>query len=310
MPFVKLDTGILNSTLWVEKECRDVFITALLMAEPFEVLEPVEQIEVRSLDTTGFLVPPGWYGMVRAAGVGILRHACIEQEAGMNALDRLGLPDPESRSREFEGRRLVRINGGFIVLNFMQYRDRDYTAGTRQKNLRERQRLGIDSLLKQQEYKCGCCGDVFEKPYSKYVVQDHDHSTSKNRALLCQSCNRVVGALENQKPVHSVKAQECTAYLSRYGVTLRNASNVHRNITQAEAEAEAEAERSKPRAQDTGPVPEDSDVRVSAILDAYPKRDFSQAAQNAVINAIAREERKIEANVEGSPGPLWRATTC
>ena len=138
MPFVKLDCGILNSTLWIDRYARELFITALLMAEPFELTESTPQIEPRSLDLTGWEVPPGWYGFVPAAGVGIIDRAKIEQEFGMLALERLGSPEPDSRSSEFEGRRLVRINGGYLVLNFMRYRDRDYTTAERSKRYRER----------------------------------------------------------------------------------------------------------------------------------------------------------------------------
>jgi hypothetical protein len=140
MAYVKLDTAVLDSTLWVERECREVFITALLLAEPFEVMEPLPQIAVRTLDLTGFEVPPGWYGFIHAAGSGILRRALVENEAGMAALERLGAPDHESRSPEYDGRRLVRVNGGFIVLNFFKYRDRDHTAATRSKRYRDRQK--------------------------------------------------------------------------------------------------------------------------------------------------------------------------
>lgn len=138
MPFVKLDTGILDSTLWVERECREVFITALLLAEPLEVTGPREQLEVRTLEKTGFVVPPGWYGFIRAAGVGILRRALVDIGEGMTALEKLGAPDPESRSAEYGGRRMVRVDGGYILLNYMKYRDRDYSAGDRQDRLRKR----------------------------------------------------------------------------------------------------------------------------------------------------------------------------
>ena len=140
MAFVKLDTGILDSTLWIERECREVFITALLLAEPYELRQPTEQYEVRRLEKTGFVIPPGWYGLVNAAGVGIVRRALVDPEPGMVALERLGSPDPESRSQDFEGRRLIRVDGGFIVLNFMKYRDRDYTGAERAKRYRERQK--------------------------------------------------------------------------------------------------------------------------------------------------------------------------
>lgn len=115
-----------------------MFITALLMAEPFETEQPMEQFEVYSLKTTGFVVPPGWYGLVRAAGVGICRMAMVDPKDGLAALEKLGSPDPESRSKDFEGRRLVRVDGGFIVLNYMKYRERDYTAADRARRYRER----------------------------------------------------------------------------------------------------------------------------------------------------------------------------
>lgn len=139
MPFVKLDCGILNSTLWFERTAREIFITALLMAEPLETLEPRAEISTRNLDLTGWIVPPGWYGFVPAAGVGILHRAGIEKtEQAMAALESLARPEDASRSKEFDGRRLVRIDGGFIILNYMKYRERDYTAAERAKRYRDR----------------------------------------------------------------------------------------------------------------------------------------------------------------------------
>jgi hypothetical protein len=138
MAFVKLDTGILESTLWLDRSAREVFITALLMASPHEIQKPIAQFEVRSLTQTGWEVPIGWYGLVDAAGPGICRRAGIELELGMAALDRLGAADPESRSTDFEGRRLVRVDGGYVVLNYMKYRDRDHGAAERMRLYRAR----------------------------------------------------------------------------------------------------------------------------------------------------------------------------
>ena len=95
MPFVKLDCGILRSTLWMDRDAREVFITALLMAEPVEYSEPLPEIATRSLDYTGWVAPPGWYGFVPAANVGIIHAAMIEREAGMAALEKLAAPDTE-----------------------------------------------------------------------------------------------------------------------------------------------------------------------------------------------------------------------
>ncbi len=142
MPFVKLDCGILNSTLWFERTAREIFITALLMAEPFETDHPLPQLEIASLSATGWAVPPGWYGFVGAAGIGILNRAGIsDSPAGLKALEVLGAPEASSRSKDYDGRRLVRVDGGFVVLNYMKYRERDYTAGERAKRWRARKKL-------------------------------------------------------------------------------------------------------------------------------------------------------------------------
>jgi len=138
MPFVKLDCGMLNSTIWIDREAREVFITALLMAEPFYTEIPLAQLEVRLLAETGWSVPPGDYGFIRAAGVGIVRQSGVDNAEGLDALERLGAPEQESRNPAHEGRRLVRVDGGFVVLNYDVYRERDYTAADRQKRYRER----------------------------------------------------------------------------------------------------------------------------------------------------------------------------
>lgn len=140
MPFVKLDTRILDSTLWLDPIASRVFITALLMAEPREFKEPLEQMEVRSLKPTGLVIPPGWYGWIPTAGVGIIGRARVEMDQGYKALDILTSADDESRSRAFEGRRMIRIDGGYIVLNFMRFRDHDHGAAERMKRLREREK--------------------------------------------------------------------------------------------------------------------------------------------------------------------------
>lgn len=138
MAFVKLDCGLLNSTLWLQREQRELFITALLMAEPHELRESAEQIEVRSLSYTGFSVQPGWYGFVPAAGIGIIGRAKVDKEIGLNALEALGSPDLESRSPEHDGRRMIRIDGGYLILNFQKYREKDHTSADRSRRYRER----------------------------------------------------------------------------------------------------------------------------------------------------------------------------
>lgn len=137
MPFVKLDCRILDSTLWSDRAGRDVFLTALCMAEPYELPVAAPQLAVNSLEPTGWIVQPGWYGLVKAAGSGIVRRALVDPEEGLRALERLGAPELDSRNPAHEGRRLVRTADGYLVLNFMTYRERDYTAADRSRRYRE-----------------------------------------------------------------------------------------------------------------------------------------------------------------------------
>ncbi len=129
---------MLDSTLWIDRCARELFITALLMAEPIELAEPMRQIKVREIVETDFEVPPGWYGFVHAASTGIIHRCMMDQESGMSALERLGEPESESRSPEFDGRRMVRVNGGWIILNYDKYRKKDHTTAERSKRYRER----------------------------------------------------------------------------------------------------------------------------------------------------------------------------
>jgi len=147
--FVKLDGDIVQSSLWIDRDLRSVFITSLVLAEPFEVTEPIPQLEVRGLELTGWSVPPGWYGFVRAAGGGIVRTDGLDHETGLAMLEKLGNPDPDSRSQAFDGRRMVRVDGGYIILNYFLYRDRDYTAADRMKRLRNRKKGdGVTAALR------------------------------------------------------------------------------------------------------------------------------------------------------------------
>lgn len=142
MPFVKIDKQILNSSLWIDRDQRDVFVTALIMAEPFEAEEEMPQIEVGTLNYTGFVAPAGFYGFVAAAGPGIARMAISNDttdiDRGMTALRKLGEPDPDSRNQKHEGRRLIRVDHGYLILNYADFFLKDYNNAARCKRWREK----------------------------------------------------------------------------------------------------------------------------------------------------------------------------
>jgi hypothetical protein len=142
MPYVKLDTKILDSSTWLDFDARQIFITGLLLALPHEVKEPTPQLDGVTGAETGWVVPPGVYGLVRSSGSNLTFRAFVGNpdfiDDAQEALRRLGEPDPESRSQEFEGRRLVRVDGGYLVLNFIRYREYDHTAAERSRRYRKK----------------------------------------------------------------------------------------------------------------------------------------------------------------------------
>lgn len=124
--YCKLFRSIITSSIWQEPlPTRIVWITILV-----------------SKDQHGFVegsVP----GLAHIAGVGLKE--CEE------ALERLSGPDKYSRTQQNEGRRIKRMDGGWMVLNHEIYRDkqadhrRDYN---RRKQAEYRKNRKVEKLWK------------------------------------------------------------------------------------------------------------------------------------------------------------------
>lgn len=113
MPFVKLDCNILDSTLWLsDPEVRVTFITMLAMASPD--------------------------GLVEATAPGIARRANLSIETVRRVIAELESEDDESRSLAENGRRIRRVEGGYMIVNYLKYREKDHTNAERQKRYRQR----------------------------------------------------------------------------------------------------------------------------------------------------------------------------
>lgn len=102
MGFTKLDSGIVDSSVWSEPlATRVVWVTMLAKCDKD--------------------------GMVRCARSGLLRAANVPAEEFDRALASLEAPDPESRTRDNEGRRVQEVEGGWLVLNHGKYRKFSYS---------------------------------------------------------------------------------------------------------------------------------------------------------------------------------------
>lgn len=97
--FTKLHASLISSSIWNEDNItRVVWITMLAMA-----------------DENGFV----------GASIGGLAHqARVTQDECETALKKLKSPDKDSRTKEFEGRRISEADGGFVLLNYPKHREK------------------------------------------------------------------------------------------------------------------------------------------------------------------------------------------
>ena len=70
-----------------------------------------------------------------------------------------------------------------------------------------------DKMLVEQNGVCACCGCKETNPKKKHLCIDHDHNTGEVRALLCDRCNRGIGAFGDNLD----NLQKAVLYLQRYG---------------------------------------------------------------------------------------------
>jgi hypothetical protein len=97
--YTKLFSSIIASTIWREKDhTRIVWITLLAMA--------------------------GKDGVVEASLPGLADLSRVSVPRCREAIHALESPDQDSRSDEFEGRRIKRVEGGWLILNHAKYRNK------------------------------------------------------------------------------------------------------------------------------------------------------------------------------------------
>jgi uncharacterized phage protein (TIGR02220 family) len=103
MGFTKLDSGIVDSSVWSEPlATRVVWITILAKC-----------------DHTG---------IVRCSRSGLLRSANVPAADFDAAINTLESPDLESRTKDDEGRRIRPVEGGWKVINYKKYREYSYST--------------------------------------------------------------------------------------------------------------------------------------------------------------------------------------
>jgi hypothetical protein len=98
MSYVKLVPSILTSTVWSESPATKLtWLTMLVLADRD--------------------------GLVSARAPGIARAAGLPVEDVRAALAIFAAPDADSRTRDFDGRRIKDTEDGILILNYEKYRD-------------------------------------------------------------------------------------------------------------------------------------------------------------------------------------------
>lgn len=119
--FVKLYGSILDSSVWATSaECRLLWVTMLAMADE--------------------------NGIVRSSVAGLAHRARISREGCEAGLELLQAPDADSVTPDYDGRRVERVEGGWLVLNARKYRDlrTDSQAKAAERVRRFRERVSTD----------------------------------------------------------------------------------------------------------------------------------------------------------------------
>lgn len=205
----------------------------------------------------------------------------LSQDRVDAAIAELEADDPESRTMDpvYAGKRMVRLDEtrrwGWFVVNHMLYRKMAslgsvrLKAAERQEQKRARDRTSLsDGRVKTvtEQGTCGCCGRPFQRPFSLYVVRDHDHVTGVTRDFLCQSCNKLVGQAENGKPIPADKHQVLAEYLARHGSSrgVTTASQPSHNQSRKEEEEEEEKEST--------PLPPEGGLVLEPVEPGVPRK--------------------------------------
>ena len=114
MPYAKLHSSILQSTVWLEDhETFRVWIALMAMADS--------------------------EGCVQASIPGLAHTCLVTVEQCEQAIAKFLAPDHHSRTQDHDGRRVEEIQGGWRLLNYRFHRDRN-DAETRREYERERKR--------------------------------------------------------------------------------------------------------------------------------------------------------------------------
>ena len=167
--FVKLLNSILKSSIWFESyETKIVWITLLAMADR--------------------------NGNIWATPRAISHDALVPLPETLDALKKFQEPDPESRSEEYEGRRLEVIPGGFHLLNY------DRVRNTRDAEIRREQEREASRRYRERHQES-------HHPSSSVIIRHQNHPASaQEEAEVDKDKPKYIVSPQDEKPSRRLTA--------------------------------------------------------------------------------------------------------
>ncbi|MEN6535479.1 MAG: hypothetical protein ABFD89_17580 [Bryobacteraceae bacterium] len=102
-------------------------------------------------------------GIVEASVPGLAREAVVSLDECVAALEEFQAPDPHSRTKDNEGRRLEAIDGGWRVLNYVKYRDKLMEMKAAEQNRRRVEKCRAAAVKRGQSEPPPCIPPEEEK---------------------------------------------------------------------------------------------------------------------------------------------------
>lgn len=181
--YTKLFSSIVTSTVWGEPDhVRLVWITLLALSNRD--------------------------GIVEASIPGLAKMAGVALEDCEAALQRLEGPDKYSRTKDFEGRRIAPVDGGWQLINHRKYRDKlskeertEYNR-VKQQESRQRKLTSADTVDGVDKSALSADTDTDNRQQRatkiKSVDQDHRANARKSHRVLVKLCHQAITESESE----------------------------------------------------------------------------------------------------------------
>jgi len=257
-------------------------------------------------------------GLVAASSDGIARRANVTEEQCEGALAVLEAQDPKSKSKAHRGRRIRRVDGGWLILNYLRYRELRTAAqvaeAERKANYRKSKRLNVNDS-----------GHVPGVPGSPNA--SGAEAKAKGRSRKSEKRDAGASAPRAELPPAAVQLLQCVALTKQAAVEVEMRQLLNGGLPRAGGVIRADSSRLESKCAETlartqvtmvrnlwaytlqklGDVSDDSPTERAAATEARARDADSEMGRDRYAKALAWVESEpavlaaIRAKMQGAP---------